>query len=304
MLPPLLLLLLISPAALRCAAPAAVTITDFATHARDAAEGWPPHSQPYLRSKGGGFGGPTLVAHQGVVLAFFAGHKYNCADSPGQQDILCRRSTTKGQNWTNCGKDLVVVDATKQGRAGCGGASTMCAVGGSSPVWDRVTGTITLAYTFGFGDVNDTARLVRSTDAGVCRRFSLRSTPQVQGEGSPGSPLSLPWAAGLSWSAPQLLVDSVAQRPAGWCQIVSSNNNGVQLASGRLIIPACVPAPPILLTTHTPHQTHQHRQHQPGEEESTEPWLTRQVSHSAGGFGAQLLAARGRRRVAALIHLG
>eukprot|EP01045_Picozoa_sp_COSAG04_P022356 COSAG04_NODE_2514_length_3986_cov_80.266272_3_plen_141_part_00 len=102
---PATLLLLCSPAALRCGAPAAVTITDFATHARDAAEGWPPHSQPYLRSKGGGFGGPTLVAHQGVVLAFFAGHKYNCADSPGQQDILCRRSTTKGNNWTNCGED-------------------------------------------------------------------------------------------------------------------------------------------------------------------------------------------------------
>ena len=278
---PATLLLLCSPAALRCGAPAAVTITDFATHARDAAEGWPPHSQPYLRSKGGGFGGPTLVAHQGVVLAFFAGHKYNCADSPGQQDILCRRSTTKGNNWTNCGEDLVVVDATKQGRAGCGGASTMCAVGGSSPVWDRITGAVTLAYTFGFGDVNDTARMVRSTDAGApeshqCELAPRGATAKTSTPTCSGGEIReiashrCPGPAGLSWSAPQLLVDSAAQRPTGWCQIVSSNNNGVQLASGRLVIPACDPPPPPILRTAFFFFYHHHRH--PREARSTDPW--------------------------------
>ena len=57
----------------------------------------------YLGSPRGGFGGPVIASHKGVAMAFFDGHKYLCADDPGQHDILCQRSANRGRNWTNCG---------------------------------------------------------------------------------------------------------------------------------------------------------------------------------------------------------
>ena len=89
--------LLVAAAALHAhRAPAAVRIADFATVAHDAAVGWAPlpgcanksaaecRNYSYLGSSRGGFGGPAMISVEDVVLVTFDGHKYNCADFPGQ----------------------------------------------------------------------------------------------------------------------------------------------------------------------------------------------------------------------------
>ena len=157
-----------------------VPISNFSTRHHDQAFGWPPTSScknlsnpqcrnySYLVGSRCGFGGPAMVSHAGVLLVVFDGHKCNCADFPGQHDILCQRSTDFGMTFGKCGIDLEVVNTAKQWGASCGGPTTMCSSGGGGPVVDKTTGTISVLFAFENtpGSTNTTIWSINSTDLG------------------------------------------------------------------------------------------------------------------------------------------
>lgn len=161
-------------------------------------------SEPFVAGAGGyhTYRIPSLlVTPRGTLLAFCEGRR-NSASDTGDIDLLLRRSADLGRTWEPI---RVVVDR---------GPDT---VGNPCPVVDRDSGTIWLLLTANRGDD-------RESDIVARKSKSTRTVWLCRSEDG-----------GLTWSAP---ADITAQvKPAEWTWYATGPGCGIQLASGRLVIP-------------------------------------------------------------------
>jgi sialidase-1 len=138
-----------------------------------------------------------IATKKGTLLAFCEGRKDSAGDS-GNIDVLLRRSFDGGKSW---GRVQTVADA---------GDDT---IGNPTPVVERKTGTILLLLTRNPGNVTESQ--VGERDRTV---WVARSTDD-----------------GATWSSPAE-ISSQVKRP-GWTWYATGPGNGIQLKSGRLVIP-------------------------------------------------------------------
>lgn len=145
---------------------------------------------------------PSLITTaKGTLLAFCEGRKNSSSDT-GDIDTVLRRSTDGGRTW---GPMQVVVDD---------GTNTF---GNPCPVVDRKTGTILLLLTHNLGSDREDA-IKAATAASTRTVWITRSTDD-----------------GVTWSKPEDITAS-AKKPE-WTWYATGPGCGIQLASGRLVIP-------------------------------------------------------------------
>ena len=142
-----------------------------------------------------------LVTKSGTVLAFCEGRKYSSSDT-GDIDMLLRRSTDGGRTFS--GQQIIWDDD-----------ANTC--GNPCPVVERETGTIFLLMTHNLG---------RDQESQIVARKS-RGTRTVW--------VSKSGDDGRTWSQP-VDITSQAKRP-DWTWYATGPGAGIQLASGRLVIP-------------------------------------------------------------------
>ncbi len=173
--------------------------------------GWPllnaaqPFEMDVFRSGEGGYHTyriPALiVTKKGTLLAFCEGRKHSASDS-GDIDLLLRRSFDGGRSW---GPVQTVADF---------GPDT---IGNPAPVVDRRTGTIWLLLTSNPGHITE-RQIVDQTAEGTRTVWITHSRDE-----------------GASWAQPVEITASV-KRPE-WTWYATGPGNGIQLRSGRLMIP-------------------------------------------------------------------
>ena len=166
-----------------------------------AATGAQPRSIDVYRAGEGGYHTyriPALIAtSKGTLLAFCEGRRNSAADS-GNIDVLVRRSFDGGKTW---GAVQTVADA---------GDDT---IGNPTPVVERQTGTILLLLTRNPGSVTERQTGERDRTVWIARSLD----------------------DGATWSAPVEITAQVKQ--PGWTWYATGPGNGIQLRSGRLVIP-------------------------------------------------------------------
>jgi sialidase-1 len=141
---------------------------------------------------------PALIASpKGTLLAFCEGRKNSAADS-GDIDVLLRRSRDGGRTWLPV---QIVADM---------GVDT---VGNPTPVVERKSGTILLLLTRNPGNVTE-----RQTGSRHRTVWITRSTDD-----------------GVTWSPPAEITAQV--KLPDWTWYATGPGNGIQLRSGRLVIP-------------------------------------------------------------------
>jgi sialidase-1 len=143
----------------------------------------------------------VIVTKKGTVLAFCEGRKEGRGDA-GNIDLVLRRSFDGGETWSPL---QVVADD---------GPNTM---GNPCPVVDRDTGTIWLPITRNLGQDTE-AQIVSGTSHGTREVWILNSTDD-----------------GATWSKPVEITHST--KLPEWTWYATGPGVGIQLASGRLIIP-------------------------------------------------------------------
>jgi sialidase-1 len=145
---------------------------------------------------------PALVTtRNGTLLAFCEGRRNSGADS-GDIDLLLKRSFDNGKSWSAA---RTVADF---------GEDT---VGNPAPVEDRKSGAIVLLLTRNPGGVTQ-QQIVDGTATGTRTVWITRSSDD-----------------GATWSPPAEITGSV-KRP-DWTWYATGPGNGIQLRSGRLVIP-------------------------------------------------------------------
>lgn len=142
-----------------------------------------------------------IVTPKGTLLAFCEGRK-NSASDTGDIDVVLRRSFDRGKTWSPAQKIADMGEDT---------------IGNPTPVVERKTGTIFLLLTSNPGKVTE-----RQITEGGYRAFRsvwvMRSTDD-----------------GATWTAPVEITSQV--KPADWTWYATGPGNGIQLRSGRLVIP-------------------------------------------------------------------
>lgn len=145
---------------------------------------------------------PAIVRTQkGTLLAFAEGRRHSARDW-GDIDVLVKRSTDGGLTWSSA---ITVADL---------GEDT---VGNPAPVVDRRTGTIWLLLTRNPGQVRE--RDILPGLSGPTRTVWLTYSKDD----------------GRSW-APPVEITAAVKRPE-WSWYATGPVNGIQLRSGRLVIP-------------------------------------------------------------------
>ena len=145
---------------------------------------------------------PALaVSTKGTVLAFCEGRKNSRSDT-GDIDIVLRRSTDNGKTWDPM---RVICDD---------GPNT---IGNPCPVVDAETGTIWLLLTWNRGDENE-KRIKDGTAKDTRRVFVSHSEDD-----------------GTTWTKP-VEITKETKRPS-WRWYATGPGHGIQLKSGRLLIP-------------------------------------------------------------------
>ncbi|OHB67628.1 MAG: glycosyl hydrolase [Planctomycetes bacterium RBG_13_60_9] len=146
-----------------------------------------------------------LVTKNGTLLAFCEGRKNSRSDT-GDIDLLVKRSTDGGKNWS---RQQVVWDD---------GANTC---GNPCPVVDQTTGVIWLPLTWNHGE--DQERQINSGSSKDTRRAFVTHSDND----------------GLTWSKPQEIT-TLVKRP-GWRWYATGPGVGIQLErgkwEGRLLLP-------------------------------------------------------------------
>lgn len=164
----------------------------------------PTHTDLFTAGQGGyhTYRIPALLATaKGTLLAFCEGRKHGRGDA-GEIATLLRRSTDGGKTWAK--PHVVAAD----------GGNT---VGNPCPVVERATGTIWLLLTHNLG--KDTEKAIRAGTAKGTRSVWLtRSTDE-----------------GATWAKPVDITRDV--KGPKWTWYATGPGVGVQLASGRLVIP-------------------------------------------------------------------
>ena len=143
----------------------------------------------------------VIVTPKGTLLAFCEGRKTGRGDA-GNIDLLLRRSTDGGKTW---GKAQVVWD---EGDNTCGNPC---------PVVDARTGTVWLLLTHNLRTDTE-ARIVGGTSTGSRTVWVSKSTDD-----------------GATWAAPVEITKDV--KKPGWTWYATGPGVGIQLKSGRLLIP-------------------------------------------------------------------
>jgi sialidase-1 len=147
-----------------------------------------------------------IVTTNGTVLAFCEGRKNSRSDT-GDIDLLVKRSTDGGRNWS--AQQLIWSD----GENTCGNPT---------PVVDQTTGVIWLLATWNSG-ADKEKEIDQRASRNTRRAFAFTSTDD-----------------GLTWSKPLEITASVKKPAWGW--YATGPGNGIQLTRGehrgRLIIPA------------------------------------------------------------------
>lgn len=142
-----------------------------------------------------------IVTPRGAVLAFCEGRKNSVSDT-GDIDILLRRSTDAGRTW---GPPVCIADH---------GPDT---IGNPCPVVDHDTGTLWLLLTGNLG--RDTERRILSGGSvGTRTVWVCRSDDD-----------------GITWTPPVEITSSV--KDPEWTWYATGPGCGIQLRSGRLVIP-------------------------------------------------------------------
>ncbi|MFW5884265.1 MAG: sialidase family protein [bacterium] len=143
---------------------------------------------------------PALLAtSSGTILAFCEARKYSCSDS-GQIDLFLRRSADGGRTFG----DPVTVASVPD---------WVC--GNPAPVQDRETGTIRLLFCMNRAD---------GDEGMICEGRAPRQVWACSSDDD-----------GLTWDDPVEITASV--KPNDWSWYATGPGHGVQLASGRLVVP-------------------------------------------------------------------
>ena len=163
---------------------------------------WIEQSDLFVAGEGGyhTYRIPALVVSTtGTLLAFCEGRKDSRSDA-GKIDILLKRSHDGGTTWQE--RQLVVADD-----------GMTC--GNPCPVVDESTGTIWLPFCKNLGDGNE----------GLI----------VQGEAPRTVWMTKSDDDGLSWAEPVEITDDV--KAPSWTWYATGPGHGIQLTSGRLLVP-------------------------------------------------------------------
>jgi sialidase-1 len=145
---------------------------------------------------------PALITtKKGTLLAFCEGRR-NAASDSGDIDLLLKRSFDRGKTWT---KTHVLADF---------GGDT---IGNPAPVLDQKTGAILLLLTRNPGNVVE-KQIVDSSVEASRTVWIARSADD-----------------GATWTPPEEITATV-KRP-DWSWYATGPGNGIQLRSGRLLIP-------------------------------------------------------------------
>jgi sialidase-1 len=145
---------------------------------------------------------PALITtRKGTLLAFCEGRR-NAGSDSGDIDLLLKRSFDQGKTWT---KMQVVADF---------GGDT---IGNPAPVVEQKTGTILLLLTRNPGNVVE-KQIIDSSVEAARTVWIARSADD-----------------GATWTPPEEITASV-KRP-DWTWYATGPGNGIQLRSGRLLIP-------------------------------------------------------------------
>lgn len=143
----------------------------------------------------------VIVTAKGTVLAFCEGRKAGRGDA-GDIDLILKRSTDGGKTW---GKTQIVWDDE----------ANTC--GNPCPVIDAKTGTIWLLLTHNLGTDSESA-IVSGKAKGSRTAWVTNSTDD-----------------GVTWTKPTEITKDVKKE--GWTWYATGPGVGIQLKSGRLLIP-------------------------------------------------------------------
>jgi sialidase-1 len=143
----------------------------------------------------------VIISPGGDLLAFAEGRKDTIEDS-GDIDVLLKRSSDRGKTWSAY---KVIADQ---------GADT---IGNTCPVVDLTTKTIFLLLTANSRSLNK--RQLIDGILGTRTVWITKSTDD-----------------GKTWSAPAEITTQVKDSAWGW--VATGPGNGIQLSSGRLIVPS------------------------------------------------------------------
>jgi len=161
---------------------------------------------------------PAMVTTtRGTILAFCEGRKHSRSDY-GEIDIVLRRSPDGGATWEEM--QLVVSEP-----------DMTC--GNPCPVVDRRDGTIWLPFTKNLADRGESLVLQGKAPRPVWLTHSRDD--------------------GLTWSEPIEITSQV--KDSSWTWYATGPGHGIQLASGRLVIP-CDHVVGVELTRDDPHHSH------------------------------------------------
>jgi sialidase-1 len=145
---------------------------------------------------------PALLAiADGTLLAFCEGRKDSRSDA-GNIDLLVKRSTDRGRTWST---QSVIADFATD------------TIGNPCPVEDRTTGAIWLPLTRNPGSLNE-REIEKDSSRGTRTVWMTHSTDR-----------------GQTWTPP-IDITSTTKDP-GWGWYATGPGNGIQLPSGRMIIP-------------------------------------------------------------------
>ncbi|MBI4902454.1 MAG: exo-alpha-sialidase [Acidobacteria bacterium] len=146
---------------------------------------------------------PAIVkTTKGTLLAFCEGRKAGRGDA-GDIDLLVKRSADGGKTW---GKQIVIADF---------GTDT---IGNPAPVVDRRTGAIWLLLTRNPGDISE-----RNIEPGITGKTRTVWVTHSKDDGR-------------TWAEPKNITADV-KKPE-WTWYATGPVNGIQLANGRMVIPA------------------------------------------------------------------
>ena len=191
---------------------------------------------------------PGVISFRGTILAFAEQETTACSDrKSGVHNIVLKRSTTQGKSWSNMS---VVVDVEKLwgAKAAHDGSLMGGEAGGPTPVLDERSGEVLLFFSYSnvsmehathhgseqpyeyswlYPDAQQTF-VMSSTDGK--QQLPLRLLPKPQRLDKQAV-----HAVGLTWGRPKLLTSLGAA--SEWCSNMPATGHGVQLPSGKLLVP-------------------------------------------------------------------
>jgi hypothetical protein len=173
------------------------------------------HKIPAFQKGAGGYaayGIPSLLSFRGQLLVFAEGRRFSCSDSPGQHDLMCQRSTDSGKSWGNCADSAALVDVSLEYGNKCAGKTTTCGIWDPTPVAETSTGKIFVFFSLSPAKNSGGTRtlmMIESDDLAHTFGPLQNITAEV-------SPPTTKWRASSG---------------------TFTGNAGVQLPSGRLVVP-------------------------------------------------------------------